>query len=189
MKSIRLLIALLFALTLTTFAQQKEDFSNEPGYFDYSEYAQFKNVEPKTAVHLEGPMLKAISKMGENKSEKAAEMLASLKLIKVNEFPIAKGEIEKTENTIASMDKKLQSQSWERIIRTKEKNNFASVYVKMNTDETYAGLFVIAMDKEGDLTLVNIVGKINLETIGELSKQINLPGLGGNNKPEKKDKE
>lgn len=188
MKSTKLLFALLFALTLTAFAQEK-DYSTDPGYFDYSEYAQFKNVEPKTAVLLEGSMLKAIAKMGESKSEKAAEMLASLKLIKVNEFPIAKAELDKTENTVAAMDKKLQSQNWNRIIKTKEKSHFASVYVKMGSDETYAGLFVVAMDKEGDLTLVNIVGKINLETIGELSEQINLPGLGGKSKSEKKEKE
>lgn len=188
MKSTKLLIALMFAFTFTVFAQQKEDFSNEPGFFDYSEYTQFKNIEPTTAVHLEGPMLKAIARMGENRSEKAAEMLASLKLVKVNEFPIAKGDLEKTEATIAAMDKKLQSLKWERIIKTKEKGMLASVYVKMDTNETYSGLFVIAMDKENDLTLVNIVGKIDLETIGNLSEQINLPGLSGKNKLEKKDK-
>jgi hypothetical protein len=183
-----MLFALLFALALTTFAQQKEDYTNEPGYFDYSEYTQFKNAEPKTTIHLEGPMLKAIAKMGEGKGEKIGDMIASLKLVSVNEFPIAKDDLDKTENTISLMDKKLQSLNWERIIKTKKKNAFSGVYVKMDANDNYTGLFVIAMDNDDELTLVNIVGKINLETIGKLSEQINLP-VFGKSKPEKKEKE
>lgn len=188
MKSIKMLLVLLFAVTLTTFAQQKDDYSTDPGYFDYSEYTQFKNVEPITAVHLEGPMLKAIGKMGENKNEKVAQMISALKLIKVNQFPVLKTDLDKTENTIAAMDKKLQSQKWDRIIKTKNKGKFASVYVKTGEGNDYAGLFVIAMDKEDDLTLVNVVGKIDLETIGSLADEMNLPGLE-KTKSAKKDKE
>lgn len=187
MKSIKMLFVLLFTLTLTTFAQQSQEITSETGYFDFSEYTQFKNVEPKTAIHLQVPMLKAIAKMGESKSDKVAEMMASLKLIKVTEFPIAKTDMEKTEATVAAMDKKLLSQKWERIIKTKEKESFATVYVKMGANETYSGLVVIAMDKENDLTLVNIVGNIDLETIGKLSEQINIPAFGGKQKQEKKD--
>ena len=187
MKSIKMLFVLLFAFALTTFAQQK-DYSTDPGYFDYSEYAQFKNVEPKTAIHLEGPMLKAISKMGKGKGEKVSEMIAALKLIKVNQFPVAVADLDKTENTISSMDKKLQSEKWDRIIKSKEKESFASIYVKMGEGDNYAGLFAIVMDKQGDLTIVNIVGKIDLETIGSLSEQMHLPGLG-KTKTDKKEKE
>lgn len=187
MKSIKMFLVLLFAVTLTTIAQEK-DYSTDPGYFDYSEYAQFQNVEPVTAIHLEGPMLKAISKMGKSKNEKVSEMIAGLMLIKVNQFPVSKDDLDKTENTISSMDKKLQSLKWDRIIKTKEKGKFASVYVKMGEGDNYAGLFVIAMDKEDDLTLVNVVGKIDLETIGSLSEQMHLPGLG-KAKADKKEKE
>ncbi|OGU67921.1 MAG: hypothetical protein A2499_14200 [Stygiobacter sp. RIFOXYC12_FULL_38_8] len=188
MKSIKMIFVLLFAITLTTFAQQKEEYSTDPGYFDYSEFAQFKNVEPVTAIHLEGPLLKAISKMGKSKNEKVSEMIAALKFIKVNQFPVATADLDKTENTISLMDKKLQSQKWDRIIKTKEKGKFASVYVKMGEGDNYAGLFVIARDKEDNLTLVNIVGKIDLETIGSLSEQMHLPGLG-KPKVEKSEKE
>lgn len=188
MKSIKMLLVLLFTVTLATFAQQKDEYSTDPGYFDYSEYAQFKNVEPKTAIHLEGPMLKAIAKMGENKNEKVAQMIASLKLIKVNQFPILKDDADKTEATITAMDKKLQAQKWDRIIKTKDKGKFASVYVKAGEGNDYAGLFVIAMGKEYDLTFVNVVGKIDLETIGSLADEMNLPGLD-KAKSAKKDKE
>lgn len=178
MKSIKMLFVLLFAVTLTTFAQQKEDYTTDPGFFDYSEYAQFKNVEPKTAIHLEGPMLKAISKMGKSKNEKISEMIAALKLIKVNQFECTAVDMEKTENTISSIDKKLQSEKWDRIIKTKEKGMRASVYVKVGEGDNYAGLFAMVMDKQNDLTIVNIVGKIDLETIGNLSEQMHFPGLG-----------
>jgi len=188
MKSIKIFFVLLFAVTLTTLAQQKEDYTTDPGFFDYSEYAQFKNVEPKTAIHLEGPMLKAISKMGKGKGEKVSEMIAALKLIKVNQFTVAAVDLDKTENTISSIDKKLQSENWDRIIKSKEKESFSSIYVKMGEGDNYAGLFAIVMDKNNDLTIVNIVGKIDLETIGNLSEQMHLPGLG-KPKTDRKEKE
>ncbi|MDP2039201.1 MAG: DUF4252 domain-containing protein [Ignavibacteria bacterium] len=187
MKSIKMLFVLLFAFTLTTFAQQK-DYSTDPGYFDYSEFAQFKNIEPKTVIHLEEPMLKAIFKMGKGKNEKVSEMIAGLKLIKVTQFSVAATDLDKSENTISSMDIKLQSEKWDRIIKSKEKGSFSSIYVKMGEGDNYAGLLVIVVDKNNDLTIVNIVGKIDLETIGNLSEQMHLPGLG-KPKADKKEKE
>ena len=53
----------------------------------------------------------------------------------------------------------------------------ANVYVKSGTADDFVGLVIVAMDKEGKATLVNIVGKIDLETIGKLSDQFNFPDV------------
>jgi hypothetical protein len=41
----------------------------------------------------------------------------------------------------------------------------------------FTGLVVLALDKPGEAAFVNIVGDINLETIGKLTNRFNIPAL------------
>jgi|GEM_PF-501411 len=196
MKPIKLFFVLFFALSLSILAQQKEDYSKYPGYFDYKEFAPLKNAEPTTEVYLEEPLLKMAAGVVHEKKGDVGNMIGGLKLVRVNEFKIEKSDIPSMENAIESMDKTLQSKNWDRIIRTKTTGNFTNVYVKKGANDEYLGLTLVSLDKKmgahnagdndnskesvdnsGKVTFVNIVGKIDLSTLGNLSEQLNIPEI------------
>ncbi|MEW6701252.1 MAG: DUF4252 domain-containing protein, partial [Bacteroidota bacterium] len=158
-----------------------------PGYFDFEEFADLKNVEIINEVDLEEPMLKMIGKMFEDKKkEPLVEKITSLKLVRVREFNIDKKDFDSIESATELMDKNLQSKKWDRIIRTKGKKSFTNVYVKKGSDEEYVGLVVISLDMIGRVTFVNIVGNIDFEAIGKMSG-VNIPQINKlKNKEEKK---
>ncbi len=186
MKVLRKLIVLFFVMNAGLFAQQKGDYSKEPGYFDFSQFASIKTGEMTTEVYLEEPLLKMAGKMAEGEKGNVGNMISTLKLVKVNEFNVDWKEFTKMENAIESMEKDLLAKQWDRIIKTKSKNDYTNVYVKSGSDGSFVGLVVTSLNKGGKVTFVNIVGRIDLETIGQLSKQFNFSY--GEKEKEKKEK-
>jgi hypothetical protein len=198
MKSTKLFFVLLFALSSSLFAQQKEDYSKYPGYFDYREIAGLKNAESLSEVYLEETLLKMVAGMAQNKSDDASDMISGLKLVQVNEYKIDKNDISNMENSIDVMDKSLKSKGWDRIVRTNNHGNLANIYVMKNSNGEFEGLTILGLSKKngdekeksdqyGKVTCVNIVGKIDLNKLGNLTKELNLPGMGKMKKEKEKE--
>jgi len=187
MKTLKTTLVLLFAMSALFFAQQKEDYSKYPGYFNYKDFAQLKNAESITEVYLEEPLLKMVAGLAEDKKEGLGDALGGLKLVRVNEFKIPKNELTNMEAAVETMDNNLQSKGWDRIIRTNNKGNYTNVYIKKGNNNEFVGLTIVSLEKllkggensddSGKATFVNIVGKIDLSTIGKLSEQLHVPGL------------
>jgi hypothetical protein len=68
----------------------------------------------------------------------------------------------------------------------KEPDEYTFIYIKpaVNNKEI-SGLVVATLEKNGKATFVNIVGNINMNDIGKLSRKFNFPSLDG--KDSKKD--
>lgn len=190
MKALKIILVFLFVSSAVFFAQQKTEYSKEPGYFDFEEFANLKDAEIINEVDLEEPMLKMIGKMFEDKKkESLGEKINFLKLVRVREFDIDKKNFDNMESAIESMDKNLQSKKWDRIIRTKSKNSFTNVYVRRGSNDEYVGLVVTSLDKKGRATFVNIVGNIDFEAIGKMSGDLNIPQLDKLKNKEEKEKQ
>jgi hypothetical protein len=123
-----------------------------------------------------------VAKMAEGKKGEMEELIGALKLVKVNEYKIDEKELSKTESSLESMDKSFKSKNWDRIIRTKNQKNLINVYVKKGSADGFVGMAITSMENKGKLTLVNIVGDIDLATIGKISTQFNLPKFDQGNK-------
>ena len=174
MKTLKTLVVMLFVMSMGLFAQQKGDYSKEAGYFDYSKFLPAKIGEPTTEVNLEEPLLKMAGKVAEDKKEDVGNMISALKLVKVNEYELNQEQYSEMEGSLESIDKNLLAKLWDRIIKTKSKNDFTNVYVKSGSDGKFMGLVVTSLNKNGKATFVNIVGRIDLETIKQLSEQFNF---------------
>jgi len=75
--------------------------------------------------------------------------------------------------------------NWDRIVRVKKKNEVSNVYIKTVDDDKIEGLVVTNIDYDGEASFVNIVGNIDLDSIGRLSEKFNIPEIGkmnGDNK-------
>jgi len=187
MKTLRITFIFLMALSVCLFSQSKEDYSKYPGYFNYNDFAQLKNAESITEVYLEEPLLKMVANLAQDKKEGLGDALGGLKLVRVNEFKIPKTELTNMETAVESMDNNLQSKGWDRIIKTNTRGNYTNVYIKKGADNEFVGLTIVSLersfkggensDDSGKTTFVNIVGKIDLSTIGKLSEQLHVPGL------------
>jgi hypothetical protein len=189
MKSIKMLFVLFFVLSTGSFAQQKEDYSKYPGFFNYKEIAGLKNAESLSEVYLEETLLKMVAGMAQNKSDDVSDMIGGLKLVQVNEYKINKNDVPGMEGSLDVMDNSLKSKGWDRIVHTNSHGQSANIYIIKSSKGDFEGLTILSLSKnvEGDdnekvepygkVTCVNIVGKIDLNKLGSLTKELNLPGM------------
>ncbi len=177
-------IALLFVLTfsLKGFAQEN-DYSRYPGYVDFGNLKQFENNEESTEVVINEHLLRMVARMGNHmevngkRDSALTNMIGGLKLIKVNTFGIKPKQIKSVFALIHKIDKELIAKGWDRLVKQKDKGERTNVLIKVDNSGKIQGL-VVAQADSSEATFVNIVGTIDLEKLGDLSSNMNIPGLG-----------
>ena len=174
MKKTALIMMLL--LTTLTFAQ-KSDLRNDPGYAEFGDLSIFDNGNMVAEVLIEGTLLRMVAKMMKEKDPEMYELLSGLKLVKVNAFEATKENHETITGIIKKMDAKLTGKGWNRIVKYRDRAERANIYIKTNDEDEIIGLVVMAIGDDNEAAFVNIVGNINLETIGRLSEKFDIPEL------------
>ena len=177
MKNLINIFALLFIVSLSFVSAQEKDYSKEPGYIDFGDVSAFENEDEFVEVIINDRLLRMVSKLSKHEDKELAELISGLKLIKVNVLSITRENEKKVNEKIKSVEKQLKAKNWERIVTAKSRGDKALVYIKADKDDNIVGLAVTATEEDGNVAFVNIVGKIDLETIGRLSEKFDIPSL------------
>ena len=108
--------------------------------------------------------------------KKAKDVVTGLKGIYVRSFEF-ETEGQYSDADLESIRSQLRGATWSRIvtIRSKKEANI-EVYL-MHTGDQISGLAVLASEPK-ELTIVNIVGPVNLEKLSDLEGQFGVPVLG-----------
>jgi hypothetical protein len=175
MKQIKLLFIFIALFTISAYSQN--DYSKEPGYFDFGDLSLFEQGEGVTEVFLESNILKLVSTITEDEEPELSAMLNGLQLVKVNVFEVSDKNENGLRNKIDDLDKKLVSQKWDRIVRSRGGEETINVYIKTGSKSDIDGLVVTTLDKSGEAVFVNIVGTIDLKKIGKLGAKFDIPSL------------
>lgn len=181
-------VMMLLALALTLTAQQK-DYTNEPGYVEFGDLTVFETGEAVTEVFLDGNLLQMVAKITEKEDPQVSDLIRGLQLIKVNAFEVSDANESKLREKMKSLDSKLNRDDWQRIVRRISNKELVYVYVRTGDTDKFTGLVVLALDRPGEAAFVNIVGDINLETIGKLTDKFNIPALHNVNQKEHEENE
>ncbi len=195
-RSAGLILTILLFSAMSAFAQDKTDYSSEPGYVDFGNLSKYMTGDNVKEINLDANLLKMLSKMGGEDDSDFKGVVGGLKLIKVNSFGLTAANEKEINEQIASIDKSLMSKKWQRIVKVKEKGEYTNVYVLPSSDyENFLGLCVTSVDTKGkgdkkapEATFVNIVGNINMAQLGKLGDKFHIPSMG-KMKKEKEEKE
>ncbi|MBS3944501.1 MAG: DUF4252 domain-containing protein [Melioribacter sp.] len=174
MRTVKVILLFLLFNTQYLSAQQSE-IKRDPGYFEFTDLSSLKSGESLSEVYLEETLLKMVAGLAGKEEDGISNILSGLKLVRVQEFMISEKDIDKAGKLIETMDGDLLNKNWVRILKSRNKEGSSNIYVKPAQDGGYGGLVITTLSGKGRAALVNIVGKIDLESIGKLSKQFNLP--------------
>jgi Domain of unknown function (DUF4252) len=178
-KLIKMLAIIIVISSVNIIAQEKSDYSNEPGYVDFGDLSKFYNGDNVTEILVERNLLKLVANATKDEDTALYDLLNGLKLIKVNSFKNDGSSRDEIVNKIEDINNKLKAKNWDRIVYVKSGGEYTSVFIKSSSsDNLIEGLVVTTYQKDGEATFVNIVGKINLESIGRLGKKFDIPSLG-----------
>jgi hypothetical protein len=151
---------------LTAYAQD-EDLKKYPGYVNFEDIKIPDKAGEVTEILL-GPALIKIAAMAEKeKDDDLSSALAGIHGIQVKSFDIEPSETAAIIPIMDKIEKELNRKGWERLVLVKEEDE--RVVVSLKTDDKQAiGLLVMALDEMGEVAFVNIVGSIDLNTLGNL---------------------
>jgi hypothetical protein len=143
----------------------------------------------KVEVTLDGSVLKMAAKFlsddNDPDSAKIKKLVNGLKGIYVKTYEFEK-EGEYSESDIAGIRKQLES-GWSRIVGIQSKKDGDNAEIYLKTGGTDGGLAILCAGAK-ELTVVNIVGKIDLDQLSELGGNMGVPKIDVEKpKPPKKD--
>jgi len=153
-----------------------EPVENLPGYVDFGSLEEFRDSEESVEVTIKEPLLSIITKAARKDNPELYKLLSGLKLIQVYTFSLKELKSEVFEERAARIALNLQKSGWERIVKAKEQKEKAEIYIKP-VEGKIAGLVVLAIEYKREIAFVNIVGRIDLDSLDKLSSEFHLPGL------------
>ncbi len=171
-----IIVACLFAIN-PVFTQTGDDVTNEPGYFDFGDLSSLESSTGVTEIILEEDLLSTLATISNEKDPNIMAILEGLKLVKANVYKVNDSNLEEIKDRVNEIDSRIMNGDWKRIARTRSSEEIANVYIKLNNDKKIVGLVVTSVEESGDAAFVNIVGKIDLATIGKLGKKFQIPSL------------
>ena len=176
MKNLINLTVILFLVFSANLFAQESNYTKEPGYIDFGNLTSLQDGEEVTEILIEEKLLRMVSKFTDD-DEDLSKLIGGLKLIKVNTFEVTPSNSAELMKRADSIDNDLLKKKWDRIVKTKSKGEVANVYIKTGSNDEFVGLTVVSVDSKGEAAFVNIVGKINMDTLGKLGKKFDIPGL------------
>jgi len=188
MKNIKYMIAAVVIIFAAQLHSQSGDVTKEPGYVDFGDFTSLEKSTGVTEVELGEDVLSVLASISSDEDPNIMSILNGLKLVKANVYEIDDKNKELLKKKINDVDTKLSGTDWKRIVRTKSEKENANVYIKLNNNKKIIGLVVTSFEDGDEAAFVNIVGTIDLATIGKLGKKFNIPSLNdidGKNSGEK----
>jgi hypothetical protein len=183
-KSLRLICLLLLISCAAALTAHAQDVKLQLGSLDKLEGRASDSVD----VTLDGPMLHLAEKfLDPRKPDQAAvkELLSGLKGVYVKVFSFDK-EGEYSAADVDFVRTQLRAPGWSRMVGVKSKREGDNVEVyTILSGSQISGMAVIAADPK-QLTVINIVGLIDLEKLVKLSGKLGIPSLDikiGNKEP------
>jgi len=136
-------------------------------------------------VKMDGPMLRWASKFlsAEDPDErKAAKLITNLRGIYVRSFEFDK-EGAYTSAEVEELRAKFRSPVWSRVVgvRSQRDGDNVDVFFKVEDDQM-AGIVIISAEKK-ELTVVNIVGPIDVDQLADLGGEFGIPRLNAKTLP------
>ncbi len=179
MKSKATVIVFLILLFSISFLQADEnaEIRKHPGYVDFSKIQVPGDAEESVEIYLQSPILKIAAVVAGNDDPGLAEMMKNLLLVKVNSFKLRATETSKITREMERIERQLNAQNWQKIVRVKGKTDKANIYLKTDDKDRIAGLVVMAIDNNNEAVFVNVVGNIDLSQVSKLGARLDIDEL------------
>lgn len=172
-----LLLCTLFLASQSALAQEEdEELRKQPGYVDFDEWIGRHAAESTVEIFIKDPILSLVARLTENGDSELSNVLSALKLIRVQSYPLEESSTREIQFRIEKIRRKLEADQWEMVVRARELTEEMHVYIKSSRNRI-DGLVILSAEYGEEISFVNIVGDIDLNSIAKVGEQFDIPGL------------
>ena len=156
--------------------QEDEELRKLRGYVDFDSWTGLRPAETTVEIYIKDPILSLVARLTRDEDPDLSDLLSSLKLIRVQTYPLDASDTREIKARVDEIRKKLEKDKWEIVVRAREPDQQMHVYIKSSKDEVN-GLVIMAAKYGENISFVNIVGDIDLNSISRLGNKFDIPGL------------
>lgn len=186
------MLALICFIPFCLFAQKK-DYSEYPGNARFQELKNLKSYGRVTEINLDENIFRMIDYENMEDGRELKKLLRPIKgIILYTIDDIKKAKADSLRFSFRMIDSALTHSGWNKLIETDEEREQTSVFVRYSDSHQVIGLAITSLSgyrQRYRANLVNIMGDIDMSTIGKVGRKFKLPALGkeGEEKTEESD--
>jgi hypothetical protein len=141
-----------------------------PGYASFGS-RDIADTNRDLALSL-GPLPLKIARFMTNDDPELVTLLHDVKAVRVYTYEVD-GDAARVKEHMQAVRDRLVRQGWYQIVAVRDDGELVDALLKMDGSASIRGLAVIVQDHE-DLTLVNVIGRIQPETFGALMAELHV---------------
>lgn len=169
------------AVALTALFSATATFAaDETGFVDFGRFSA-ANGGKFVEVNIQSGLLKFAAKIAAVEEPEAAELLRSIKRVRVNVVGLDETNRASTIERIEAIRTDLEKRGWEKVVTVREEKakggEDVAIYMKSSGEDAIEGLVVTVIDKKGEAVLVNVVGDIRAEQLAKLADKLDIKEL------------
>ena len=156
---------------------------SQSGYLDLDRFVSENSGNVKTEVFLHSNILQMAARLVRQAEPEFAKMLESIALIRVVDLEFQDSDVGSIDNRSSALLSSMRDGSWQTLVRTRNGDERTEICMQSRDPDRIDALAIVS-GRGTRLSVVNIVGEIDLEKIVRLGEQFNiqsLEGLGGLN--------
>lgn len=158
-----------------------EELRKQPGYVEFGDVWRWSDGDEEVEIELTQPLLGVVGAFVSDEDPELAKLIMDLHLVRVNSFSFRRDSDEEVRGLIDDLAGQLTGDTWENIIKVRERGGRVNVFVRMDGDgRTAAGTFLsgltVLVHERGQATFVNVVGRFRLEDIARVGRHFDIPG-------------
>ncbi|MCG8528155.1 MAG: DUF4252 domain-containing protein [Opitutales bacterium] len=166
---------LLLSLPLGVSAQE-DSLVNHPGYLNLDEIIDNNQNYITSEVYLQNYILKMIAKLTKRSEPDFSKMLSSIELIRVIEMDFKDMQDAKSRNQAQKLVDYLNSNKWDTLVRSRDEHSNVNICIQSDREDHIYALAIVNWE-EDSLSVVNVVGDIDLELLARLGEQFDIDSL------------
>ncbi len=166
---------LLLAVLQTSAAFAEPASETFPGSFPLQDLGILSREELTIEINLHGPMLKLVAAFTKKSEPAFSELIANLHEVRVWVAESDTLKVDKVRDRIGDAARWLEDHDWQVIVRTRDGDEENLIYTR-NVDGEIVGIAVLVLDRS-EAAVINIVGRIDLESVAKLAAVLDIPQL------------
>ena len=170
----KIVVAALLVVWVAPAAWAQQPLSQLPGYFPFEELDILARDELSLEINLSKPLLRLVAAATRNEEPEFSALIASLDAVRVRLASAEDVDLERTRKAIAGAAGWLEDKGWQVMIHTREDDEEIFIYTR-ELDGEIAGMAILVIEEEGEVAVINIVGRMDLAQLEKLGEAFDLP--------------
>lgn len=166
-RQISLIAAALMLLAAPALAKK-----SPPGFIDLSWIEIPANATEVQIIDLSSLLAEMKASAQKAKEFELQRLLSMVQTLQVKGFKAPRDDTA-TRKAVERIEKLLADDGWKQIVYVKDEDETTTVSVRYH-EERLVGLTVVSFEQGGEAAFINVTGKLDLGTLLELAKNLNL---------------